>query len=89
VGTVPVAIVLAVLTFGVINSITSSWNQQQCEHFLQSKGVEFTEVPPLMLQWEKDHKLQWGAEAKEYYQRRLQPCNIAEEIIEDESIINE
>lgn len=83
VGTALVSIVVGTFVCFVISLISCSWNLSQCEEYVKSQWNEnFDRVPKLMYEWEQAHKFQWGNNAKKYYERREQPCDSVEEIIE-------
>lgn len=66
-----VPVICALFTFGICDAEASSWNQAQCEKYVQERwSNDFTKVPALMYEWEESHSLQWGDNMAQYYQRR-------------------
>lgn len=65
VGTIPIAILIALIAFWGINILAKEWNLSQCERYVQSQWAgDFYQVPDLMFRWEAEHALQWGEGAK-------------------------
>lgn len=57
---VPLSFIIAMGVYIGVIGLTETWNLNQCEKYVQSRYKDFDDVAPLMLQWEKEHKLQWG-----------------------------
>lgn len=64
---IPLGLLAGSFLFGVNQEISKSVNIQICEAYVRSHDYNSYGVRTLMEQWEREHLLQWGADAERHY----------------------